>query len=206
MTVQQLFDKILTRLGAAPPQTVSFLDAVNDVLEIVGNVLLDCRSDMLRRYGSVTYTTGVSTANLPVSFWGFIGLPYTSDVTDGTKELAPLVNAMEYDNATNGKPEQFELQQSNGVDVLRVYPSPDASYTVKFAYNLRPSVTAMTDSLPFGGLFDMAIADILIRVGNSGGWGAITNETLVIEDKIRSVLRNRTPRRLKAPNIRALWA
>lgn len=206
MTAQQLFSKIVLRIAASPPQTINFLDAVNDVLELLGSSLMERSSNLLKSSGSVSYTANVSTANLPAGFWGLIGKPYVSDATIGNTTLEPVENTEDYDHATTNRPATFELTQASGYDVLKVYPTPDASYTVKFEYYKKPSITAMTDSLPFNGLFDSIIADVLVRTGNSGGWVTIMQEFAYIDEAISRIVMSRTPRTLKQPKIKSLWA
>lgn len=206
MTTQQLFDRILRRMASAPPQTVNFMDAVNDVLEIVGTILLDFKSNMIRQEKVVSIVAGKSNYALPSNFWGMFAPPYINDSTNGPSELVISNGPVDFENNESTKPLAYEIIHVNGSDSIRLFPVPDQAYTLKLAYNIKPVIEDMADELPFNGLFDSAIADILVRVGNSGGWSTISQDWPAIEQKVNLILRTRTPRTLRPINVKALWA
>lgn len=78
MTVQELFEKIALRMSANPPPQMNFLDAVNSTLEIIGRVLLQRKSPLLKTYAAVTVNEGEQTYLLPDVYWGMVDQPYTT--------------------------------------------------------------------------------------------------------------------------------
>jgi hypothetical protein len=129
--------------------------------------------------GTITLTTGELTAAtagspvtltsldtfgyLPADFWGLIEKPYLSGKTYPLQPLPNQSTALHYVSA--GEPRYYKLKGER----LYVYPKTSADYTVKCDYFAAPSlVSAVTSTIPYIGLFDDAIGEMVIRNYTTG--------------------------------------
>lgn len=76
MTAQELFEKVALRMSASAPQAVPFVDAVNSTLEIIGQILLQKQSSLLKTYAVISLSEGEQSYLLPDGFWGVVDEPY----------------------------------------------------------------------------------------------------------------------------------
>ena len=107
---------------------------------------------------SVTLTSLDTFGYLPTGFWGFMEKPNLSGLT---RHLEPLPNretALKYTTAS--EPKYYKIKGNR----LYVYPKTSADYTVVGDYCAAPTlVTAVGDTVPYDGLFDDAIGEMIIR-------------------------------------------
>lgn len=112
---------------------------------------------------SVTITSLNEYGTLPTNFGGLISKPYLS----GRQEpLLPLPNIETRLALTGpGLPLYYEIKGNK----IHVIPPTSSDYTVNADYQAVPAtLTAVTDAMPFYGLFDDAIAEAIMRVYRSG--------------------------------------
>jgi hypothetical protein len=115
---------------------------------------------------TVVITSDDGYGYLPSGFWGFVDQPY---IDGKTYPLLPLPNLdikLSYTSA--GEPRYYQIKGS------KIYVTPDTAtnYTIKGDYFARPTaLTATTDTIPYGELFDDVIAEYLLRYFRNGQEG-----------------------------------
>lgn len=112
---------------------------------------------------SVTLSGRKGYGSLPADFGGLISQPYLSG------RLEPLIPVPDIQTKMlltgPGLPIYYELKGSK----IYTYPPPSSDYTIIADYQAVPAtLTLSTDTMPFNGLFDDAIAEAIMRTYRSG--------------------------------------
>lgn len=137
---------------------------LNSILQrVFAPELVAARCGMLlkRHLQSVTLAAG-RTYPLPgrAMAAGFEAL----DITDGTtywpiKQIEPH-EAWSYETTTVGRPQFYTVVGSS----VRFYPAPDATYTVRYQYYLRPSAIVEKQTLLYAGVISAISSTGLITI------------------------------------------
>jgi hypothetical protein len=152
MTVQELFESLLTRLPG--PALCSIFEAVREVQGIIVNRLLLRRSEMLQADpdAALDYAIGISSAPLPADYYALTGRPFVV----GQTPLTPLDRGNTANLQVPGTPRFYEVVGRS----LKIYPAPDAPLAVQVPYFYRPAILAdIAAELPFYGEFDSVFVE-----------------------------------------------
>jgi hypothetical protein len=169
MTAQELLNIVLPRLagGGGQEQYLNFLEAVRATADIITKRLWFLRSDLLETDFEALLAAGEAHVTLGADFLGLVenSQPWL-DYADGTRRvLTPLPNGIKHTFTESGPPRYYELRGR----VLTVFPTTSAATTVKGEQFSAPAaVTALTDNLPFSGIFDPLFVDAVTRIGKDG--------------------------------------
>lgn len=129
--------------------TAQILRAINDARR---KIIRRVPKDFLRSTGTISVVSSTTTYSLasdvqePIVFrYSYLNNEYLLTKVESEREFYQEVYKA---NATAGKPSHYiELGlDSSGYKQIQVYPSPDASYTVTYAYYKDPSTTELTTS------------------------------------------------------------
>ena len=190
MTVAGLLQIVMPRLSTVP-QTVAFIDAVQATQDLIVRRLWKRRSDLLKSaWTSAEIAADTATVSLPTDFLGFCENPY---ISGSSGWLLPLPENTRQIFTDSGTPVYYEIAAL----VLSLFPAPAVATVVKGMYFKVPAqITQMSDTLPFGGLFDPVFQDAAIQVGNKGIF-ATSNQAfeIAVNSYVDSLVHIRTSRR-----------
>jgi len=111
-------------------------------------------------------------ADLPDDFWGLKERPNIKGKTWNLKPLPSKEAGMRYTSA--GQPLYYKIKASE----MHVYPASSSDIELEGAYYWEPDlVDSVDDTIPFDGLFDDAIAEVIVKLYEVGlaNDGARTN-------------------------------
>lgn len=181
------------------PELLSY---INDNLELIYEILIDCDSELIRT-GSGTFDTvsGTETYDLSTEGMGDFWSPYKIWCpTDGPRELE-LVNTDErYDyqiDATTwnqGEPYHYYLEG----DAIGLLPIPDAIYQINLKYypNFVP-LASTAANLPFKNLFNLQIQQAVNMKAKHRDMMNTSIETALMalfQDRAAAIMRKRSKR------------
>lgn len=183
MTVQEMFDQMLTRLPG--PALCSIFEAVREVQGIIVNRLLLKRSELLRKDpdAQLAYAIDAQSAALPADYYALEGRPFIA----GTAAMTPLAGRDTVNMQSSGSPKYYEVVGRN----LKIHPPTDTAVTVQVPYFYKPAtLTSLAEDLPFYGEFDSVFvegcADVLSRglsvVADRGFVGVIQSQVDAVLD------------------------
>lgn len=163
-TVQNLVDAVYPRLRLIDPQ-FSFVQGVNEITQVLFDELVSREENIVKAPFSLTFNdTDPSSKALPADFRGFDGKPYISGQTNHLEPFDPSLRA-DYDGKTCTTPEYYEILGTT----LYLRKAPEAEVTAKGMYYKWPgTVSALSDTMPFGGIFDVAYREGIIRLNELG--------------------------------------
>lgn len=168
MTVTELLQQVMPRLASKPADATSmltFVDAAQAVSDMITRRLWKRRSDLLKTAwtsANLDADTDVCSVSLPSGFLGFVEHPYISGYSD---YLLPLPENSRQIYTDKGHPVYYEITGTT----LTLYPPPIIDVVLKGIYFASPTaLTALSGTIPFGGLFDSVFRDAVIPVANKG--------------------------------------
>ena len=140
-TLLTLLNRVLTRTGQSTVTTLAALGSpATQALEALNDTYAELLQTLpihsLVRQGSVGLVANIGGYDLAPTVRLEALLPDSLRLAGETAPLTelPLADTTAYDTATTGKPTHF--WKLNGQ--LRVWPTPDANYTLNYLHTLRP--------------------------------------------------------------------
>lgn len=172
MTVAELFDRVLPRLGARP-MPLTFLTAVQAVQEVVTRRLWEHSSDLLKTpWASASNPVGTSTVTLPDTMLGVADgeLPFITYTSGGATQVASLFpmegSRSQYVTATATIPEAYEIRGTT----FQVFPTSSVAFVLNVPMFAKPAaLTSMASSLPWNGMHDQLFQDAVLYMGGVEG-------------------------------------
>lgn len=164
MTVQELQTALLPRLAKGKIASgITLMQAVNMATHVIHRRLWDSNSDILHKAFTLYIPGTLDNAKLPSDFLGLSEHPYVSGQGN------PLTPVQSKDRAAldgqSGTPTYYELVD----DRLYVFPTPVSLTLIKGRYILdEPTVDALTDAIPFAGLFDQLYVEAVLWLNTHG--------------------------------------
>jgi hypothetical protein len=192
MTVGELFESLTTRLTEAQTEPAEdIFSAVGIVSDYLATRLFLMESQLLRTVITLNFPTGVSTVFMPDGILGTIEPPFTIESDKGTDNLTSLpIGSRARQTGETGQPRFYELIGRR----FYVYPVPDQTYTVRFEGSKRPDrPTALTDDIPYDGLFDYVFREVVLLVMMNGG-GAVATADAYLKENFDNLDKNRAKR------------
>lgn len=194
-TALQLFDKILLRMRCKPPEH-DYLTVVDMVLRAIDRRLLELGSDLIKTERSEALAADANEITLPTGMLAIANNPkilYNSG--NSCRELTPLPESKRFCYYTDtGTPEHYEIRGTK----LRVYPTADADATLKFETFDRQTVDSMNSTIPYNGLFDDVIIELLVRYGVDPAIASVDPALdLMVRKGIDQVLGRRSPKNIR---------
>lgn len=193
MTAQELLDDVLPRLTETAG--VDFLQALNAALRSIGKRLASRRSDLSKSLVTLDYFAGDEAIALSAVILGFSENP-VANLGTGTVTLTPLA-AEERESLTRlGEPRRFELLGAS----LCLYPYPATDGTVTgMAFCLPQTVTVLNKMLPWHGLFDDLLREVVCKVMAVGlVYTATVDFDALVSKEVDQLLTLRSPRPKRA--------
>lgn len=192
-TAQNLFDKILLRLQSQPPEH-DFLTALDMVVRALDRRLLECRSDLIKAENVLPLLAEANEVDLPAGMLAVAEHPVISFTGATRLELLPLPKDKRFSYTEPGVPRYYELRGTK----LRVYPIADRDVTVKFESFNPSSVPTLASTVPYNGLFDDTIIELLVRYGASPAIASVDPALDMMTRKaVDDVLRYRSPKNIR---------
>jgi hypothetical protein len=160
-TAMDIFARVKHRLTIEPP-VQDFRTALQMVIEHIDRRLYYHRSDVLKADNAVELEAGESVVALPAGLLGIVAHPVVSYEGVQRQALAPLPEFLRYTFSENNVPRFYDVV---GL-AMAVYPTTDRALTVKFrSFNKSAAIEDLTSEIPYDGIFDSAIAELLIKLG-----------------------------------------
>lgn len=192
-TAAEMFNTVLPRLGEGGLK-VPFLPAVQTVLDVIARRLWFKRSDLAKaNMGPSDLSAGVNTITMPADFMGFDGTPFIVKDT-GDVDLTQLPPAGRGKYKLPGTPRYYQVLGPN----LYLFPTPDSAVSVGAVYYQNaPRLTGMDSVIPYGGIFDLIIADAVVMIGEGGVAATGTAPfQYLINQYVDAVCRDRNPKNI----------
>ena len=193
-TVQDVINSLLPKLAAKPSAASELYEQINDIIEVISRRLWFHRSDLLKTSVTVSVDSVNTGFVLGNTFLGFRGLPYEVNTTGAYQvhQLSPLPEDAEWKYQLAGVPLFYQLIGNN----VTLFPAPSTpySYVVRY-YALPAELTSPASVVPFNGLFDTVIKDMMLAMieGMFTIVNPVFSKTLdEIVDKIIRLRPNRT--------------
>ena len=170
MTVAQLLQSVAPRVGSYGPQRLSLIESVNLITSVIMRHMVRKGYDLVKTDYSQTLTAADPTYTLPSDCAGLFSNPWLSgggcqgDILPLPYDLRQKFSDPDY---PSGPPQYYEVRGLN----VTLYPTPDGAqtYTLVFPYHKRPSDAALlSDSVPFGGMFDDLYKDSVLKISAGG--------------------------------------
>ncbi len=161
MTVGELLTIVLSRLPG--PATCSIFEAVREIQGIVFNRLMMRQSLIAHTRTVLTYRVGLPpVVTVPSDFLGLVDLPYV----EKGRSLMPAPAAGGGSPAvTLSTPQHFSLVGRE----LWISPPPAEEVQLWITYYAKPATpTAVTDTLPWSGVFDSVLIDGSVKILGAG--------------------------------------
>lgn len=199
MNATDLLSRVLPRLAKLPDGSgVSFIDALNTAVDVFFERLHRKRSGIVRvTFDDFDVAVADEVVDLPANFRGLVSGRLKLAIGTTTYPISEL--PADVDPPTSGKPAYFELL---GVRQMQFYPASDAAYTLKGSYYAHPGTMSMSSRIPWGGLFDSALADAVVAIAAAGSVEAMQAATRgTLEEMVDGVLAARTV----SPRRNRLW-
>lgn len=180
MTVEDILQTVLPRLAGSTP-TCSIFDAVRGVQNIIVNLLLRKRSDLLEQALELNYTSADTSVTLPDGYHSMSQRPVAGD-----QFLAPLHFPATGELLVPAVPRYYHVIGR----ALSIFPPPLADTALSIRAFVKPTIpTALDDVLPFQGAFDEAFVfgtQALMQQGSA----VFTDRSFVItlESQVNEVL------------------
>lgn len=190
-TLQEIFDKVIVRLGMTPP-AVDFIGTVQHVVDSIDKRLFVLQSDLIKQDYTHSLAADDYEARLPYGFLGIDGNPYISTATLTKKDLSPLPDDKRGSYTDTATPEHYALRR----DTITVYPTCAEATTLKYTAYVRNKCDEITDDIPYGGIFNETIAELVVRFGANPT--AVVDPILnaMVNQAVDRVVVRRAPRRV----------
>lgn len=155
MTVDELLRATLPRLQGQS-NGADILQTVNNVSDLIFTTLVHHQADLACATVEATVLAGEINTQLPDDFRGLADHPWIAD--QGVLQPANIETFLTYFEQS-GQPRFYRLAG----DALQVVPLTDGDVAVHVTYWQYPeAVTALSDSLPYGGMFDLFYIDLAV--------------------------------------------
>jgi hypothetical protein len=202
MTLQELFDRVANRLPGATP-TIKFIDAAQSVQEVITNRLWYNQSELLKTiWTSTSQIVGTASVALPTTFLGLDNSenPFATYTVGGdtvTATLTPLsMPRSYYVGADNAIPSEYELRATT----FYLYPPSSVAFTLTVPMFQKPTeLTAMGDTIPWGGLFDQVFQDTVSIIAGAPGAYALINPGIeaTLQRRVDDLTTMRAPKKAR---------
>ena len=162
MTATELLSSLMPRLAHLPDTSgLNFLESLNRAVDMVFGRMWRQRSDMGKKvFGSLVIDSSVPVALPP----DFRALVCTFLFVEGADAAGYTVNPLPPGDIIDYEVNRPEYYYITGDNEIGLSPSPDQAYTIKGWYYAAPVSIAMADSLPWNGIFDIIIGDIVLML------------------------------------------
>lgn len=171
MTAATMLSSVLGRLSGGEKIKLPFLDALQSVSDIIATRLYELKSDLVKADldEDVSHEgASVGKFTLDSGFLTFVGDPwvegYTTTLTPVTDELIRIYEAETSSGTAEVIPQYYRLR---GLTVT-LYPTNTVDITVRGSYYFKPILDALTDDIPFSGMFDQLIVDAIVKIAQAG--------------------------------------
>lgn len=199
MNAADLLSRVLPRMAKLPEGSgVSFIDALNTAVDVFFERLHRKRSEIVRAtFEDLDVGVADEVIDLPANFRGLVSGRLR--LSSGTTSLQISELPADVDPPTSGKPAYFSLI---GARQMQFYPASDADYTLEGGYYGHPGTMSMSSRIPWGGLFDNALADAVVAIAAAGSIETMQSATRgTLDEMIDGVLDARTV----SPRRNRLW-
>lgn len=130
----------------------------NAFLREVSEGLADIHARLARTTASLSFATAATTAAMPTDF-----LAMETVFKNGTSTKLNMASNDEIDNYEGSTASGIPFKWYALGGTFYVYPKPNASFTVKVVYYPLKSIAAITDQIPWSGVFDLALQLYLLK-------------------------------------------
>jgi len=163
MKASALLARVLPRLSKLPDGSgVSFIDALNIAVDVFFERMHRKRSEIVKAMFD-DFDVAEEVVDLPVTFRGLVSARLSLVSGSTTLHIAELPADVEA--PTTGDPAYFSLL---GAKQMQFYPAPTSAYTLEGGYYAHPGTLTMSSTIPWGGLFDRALADAVVIAAVTG--------------------------------------
>jgi hypothetical protein len=193
--VQTIFNSVLPRLRIEPPVR-DFMATVNHVLDYIDRRLTELDSDLIKGDVAHVLAEGDWQVNLP---FGMLGMDEDPWIIGANINKITLSRLPEWRRGTFtglGTPKFYEVRKGS----LNVYPASDSTLTLHYTTYDRTRVSKLTDAVPYGGLFNDLIVELVVKFGS--------NPVAATVDPILEMMVNKSVDRIirKRSNKSIRWA
>jgi hypothetical protein len=155
---------------------------------------MELGSDLIKSEQSEDLAADECDITLPTDMLAIANHPVISYTGTTRKTLYPLPEDKRWSYEDTGVPQYYEVRGT----IMRVYPTCDQAVTVRFETYDRQSVESMTADVPYGGLFDDLIIELLVRYGaNPAAASVDPSLELMVRKAVDQVIGRRVPKNIR---------
>lgn len=141
-------------------------DQINAALVEFHELLSSVHEGYFDTETTLTTTANVATVNLPADFWRERGLDIQIVASTAYEELRQISIAERNRYALTGRPVAYRITSGGTRGAVRLYPTPDATYTLRLTYEpTRTALSADGDTVEdYNGLIEFVVQGALLRL------------------------------------------
>lgn len=194
MNAQEMLARTLPRMKGES-SGLTFIDALNVGVDLTFERLHRHRSEIIQEPFD-GQDADEDIVDLPANYRGIAG---RLTLVDSAGKEHRLKEYTPNETPTGERPQYFRLI---GVRQMELLPAPTEQYTLKGRYYAHPGTLTMTSEIPWGGLFDNVLTEIVIMVSRLGSVEAMTGAT---RNSVDLMVDGLVSGRTVAPRRNKLW-